>query len=153
MKLPTMESSFKAGMIYTGLKTILNSVGLEHNQILLSLVKYFSLCSAILELLEEEFSLLYPYASNYTKEILIKGFYYLKNDPNHHLYNEKITSLCSKDINNLTQEFQKKILNKICTEHNIGNYTKEHLFTTSHDNFKAICIILGDQELCSEVLL
>lgn len=60
MKMPTIESSFKAGMIYTGLKTIINSVELEQNKMLFSIIKYFSLCSAIFKLTEEEIALLHP---------------------------------------------------------------------------------------------
>lgn len=33
MKMLTIESSFKSGMIYTGLKTIINSVELKKNKI------------------------------------------------------------------------------------------------------------------------
>ncbi len=154
MKLPTMESSLKAGMIYTGLKTIINSVGLEHNQILSSLIKYFSLCSAVFELMEEEFNFLKPYVYDYGTELIAKSLDYFKNYASHYSYNKKIISLCSKNTDNITQDHQKKIWHTICTEYDINsNHTKEHLFATSHDTFKAMCIILGDQELCSEILL
>lgn len=171
----TNMGPLNAEIIYTRLKTILHNVGLENNSLLSAVIKYYSLFHAVAELTGVNANFIYPYISKHLKEIypyvsghlkdsFIKTFHYFLNGANYFSYKGKILSLCNKKFDNTTQEYQKKIVNKICTEyttnkyiqennnHSQTNHTQESLFSTAHDNFTALCIILGDQELCSEVL-
>lgn len=168
MKMITMESAYEAGKVYAVLKTALNSVGLENNQVLSSFIKYASFFIFIFEIAKDNLTWLGPYVDNYVQAIITTSSNYFKYKIDHHSYMSKVSSLCNKNTDNITQEHQKKILQRICNEYkfiesngnktnisesNISNHTQEQLFSTAHDNYKALCIILGDQELCSEVLL
>lgn len=163
----TMEAAYEAGKDYAILKTALTSVGLENNQILSSLIKYMAFFIFIFEVAKENLIWLGPYVDNYVKTIISTGSNYLKYRLDYHSYISKINSLCDKNTYNITQEYQKNIFHRTCnkykiietnntqtniSESNINNHTNEPLFISPEDNFKALCIILGDQELCSEIL-
>lgn len=146
MKVPTVESSVRAGGVYAVLRMVLSSVGLSDNLLLSEFIKYVSLSIAIIDLFQEELSMAKPYIFQYAKDLLVS--FKSKNDL---LYEKRIISLCHKEHSTIP-EHQEKILNKICNGYCSNNHTEGFLFNQSQDNLKAICIILGDQELCPEVL-
>ena len=156
MKMPTMETSVKVGMIFGTLRATLHNVGLDEVPLLRGIAKIISLLGGVQSLLEEEelqflysnsnflYGALYnntrEYISNYLKKSLI-------DDSDHKSYNKKIISLCSKEYNDSLPEHQSKLLDIICVKH---NSTNEGVFpNTSHSDFETVCVILGDQELCS----